>query len=590
MGREVWWQEDRPDEGGRTTIMHHTPDGLHETLPAPWDARTRVHEYGGRSYLVVPGHGIVFSHHPDQRLYLLTGRGEVRPLTPEPERPGCLRYAETTLHGDEVWCVRESHAADGRVTRAVVAVPLDGSAACREVATGSDFYAGLAFSPNGEHLAFICWNHPRLPWVSTELKIMRMESGKSWTVKGGQTESILAPQWLDDSTLYLISDWSGWWNIYQIGIYGTSSQALYPAEEEFARPLWRLGGKPYQILADGRLAVLHGQGGDQRLGILDPDDCTLADLDLDYNVWDSALTADGNLLVGVASGPTSGRTLIRLDLATGETAELRREIETPPHIAYLPIPHPVEIESRFGRMIHAYRHPPGNPTAEWRGLPPYVINVHGGPTGHADTALDLSKAYLTSRGIGILDLNYGGSSGYGRAYRDRLRGQWGVVDVEDAIASARWLLDARIASRVAIRGRSAGGWTVMAACAASTVFAGGVSVYGVSDLSTFNDTTHDFESRYVEWLVGPPDPILYDARQPLSSASSVRCPMLLLQGLDDPVVPPQQSTVFAAAMKDNGIPCTLITFAGESHGFRRADTQIKALEAEIAFYRDIFAD
>ncbi|MEU4542870.1 S9 family peptidase [Nonomuraea dietziae] len=581
VGDEVWWTEDRPDEGGRTTIVHRAADGTRTSLlAAPWNARSRVHEYGGQPYLVTP-RGVVFVNFDDQRLYLATSV-EPTPLTPDDGS----RYADLHLGEGHLWCVRERH--DGKVTRSIVSVPLEGGEP-RELVTGSDFYAFPTLSPDGLHLAYICWNHPRMPWNGTELRVTRLADGNSWTVKGGSTESVLAPQWKDDSHLYVVSDWSGWWNLYQIGIYGTSSQALHPAEEEFAWPLWQLGGRPYLVLADGRLAVLHGQG-DLRLGILDPETGELRDLDVPYSGWDPALSADGATLVGVAYGAAIPRSIARLDTVTGRVEGLRRDIGELPDVAYLPTAEPVEFLSAFGRHVHAFLYRPANPEATAERPAPYVVFVHGGPTGHSNSALDLEKAFFTSRGIGVIDVNYGGSTGYGRAYRDRLRGQWGVVDVEDTVAAAEWLAAEGLAdpARIAVRGGSAGGWTVMAACCRSSVFAGGVSYYGVSALAALNAATHDFESRYTEWLVGPEDPALYASREPLALADGVTCPMLLLQGLDDPVVPPSQSSAFADALSERGVACTYLSFEGESHGFRRMETRTAALAAELAFYQQVF--
>ncbi|GIH77636.1 prolyl oligopeptidase family serine peptidase [Planobispora longispora] len=601
LGEEVWWTEDRPAQGGRTTIMHRSADGARrELLPPPWSARTRVHEYGGRSYAVVPdedsgdggdgpGRSVVFANLSDQRLYLLTPGADPRPITPEPAAEAGLRYADLLVHDGQVWCVRERHHDDGKVSRSIVSIPLHGGAEPRERVGGCDFYASPTISPDGEHLAYICWNHPRMPWNGTELRITRLSDGHSWNVKGGTSESVLAPRWRDDRTLYLISDWSGWWNLYQIGIYGTSSQALHPAEEEFAGPLWQLGGAPYTVLDDGRLAILHGQG-NLKLGVLDPASGALTDFDVPYDGWAPALASDGRMIVGIGYGPAVPRSVVRVDSVTGRVEGLRRDIDELPDVAYLPRPEAVEIQGRFGRRVHALVYPPSNPEVAGEGAPPYVVVAHGGPTGNSTTALDLEKAFLTSRGIGVIDVNYGGSTGYGRAYRDRLRGQWGVVDVEDCVAAAEWLAERELAdpARIAIRGGSAGGWTVMAACAQSEVFAGGVSYYGVSSLAPFAETTHDFESRYIEWLVGPADPLLYGSREPLGQVSGVSCPMLLLQGLSDPVVPPAQSQAFADALAERGVPCTYLTFEGEAHGFRRAETRSAALATEFAFYQQIF--
>ncbi|MFF4617313.1 S9 family peptidase [Nonomuraea jabiensis] len=573
----IWWTEDRPDEGGRTAIVRRDADGtLHDLLRAPWSARTRVHEYGGRPYAVTPGGEVVFANFKDQRLYILDDYGDPKPITDE----GC-RYADPLVRDGQVWCVREHHAEDGKVTRAIVSISLDGGE-IHEWATGCDFYASPALSPDGRHLAYVCWNHPRMPWDGTELRVTRLPGGDAWTVKGGPAESVLAPAWKDDSSLYLVSDCSGWWNLYEVGLRGDGLRAIHAAEEEFTLPPWRLGGHPYTVLGDGRLAVLHGRG-DLRLGVLDPGSGTLADLEVPYDGWDAALAAEGTSVVGIGYAPTLPRSVVSVDLASGAAGALTSDLSRLPDQALLPVPRAVEAPAP------AFLYPPYGPATD--GTPPYVIFVHGGPTAHADTALDLEKAFLTSRGIGVLDVNYGGSTGYGRAYRERLKGQWGLVDVADTIAAARWLAAEGLADprRIAVRGGSAGGWTVMAACCRSDVFAGGVSYFGVSALAPLAAHTHDFESRYVEWLVGPEDPQVYASREPLALVAGVSCPMLLLQGLDDPVVPPEQSAAFADALSERGVPCTYLAFEGESHGFRRTETRVTALAAELAFYQQLFS-
>jgi dipeptidyl aminopeptidase/acylaminoacyl peptidase len=620
---QVWWQEQRPEEGGRTTVVYRAADGRRaELLSAPWNARTRVHEYGGRSYLPVPAKtagqwAIVFANYADQRLYVLppaagggspgtaAGGGRPRPLTPEPPERASLRYADLVLSPDrtEVWCVRESHIA-GQVSRAIVAVPLDGSAATspeavRSLVSGADFYAFPTPSPDGSRLAWISWNHPRMPWDGTQLRVAAMDNGvpgKGVLIKGGITESVLAPSWRDDSSLYVVSDWSGWWNIYQVGLFGEPPQALYPAEEEFAQPLWELGGRPFAILEDGRLAVLHGQG-DQRLAILDPETGEMTDLDVPYGSFRGELSADGRAVVAVAGGPTVPSGVVRVDVATGRTEALRRELDELPDAAYLPVPQVTQIEGPFGRVVHALVYPPSNPSvsAPEEELPPYVVWVHDGPTSHSVSVLDLEKAYFTSRGIGIIDVNYGGSTGYGRAYRERLRRQWGVVDVEDVIAAARSLAAAGNADpmRLAIRGKSAGGWTALCAvttgAAAGQVFSAAVSYFGPVNLAEFARQTHDFQSRYLDGLVGPLPGFgaTFRERSPGGHVSGTTSPILVLQGMDDPVVATEQSDAIAGELTEHGIRHAYRTFDGESHGFRRAETVIAALEAELSFYGQI---
>jgi dipeptidyl aminopeptidase/acylaminoacyl peptidase len=637
IGGDTWWQEGLPEEGGRVTVVHRGPGGRHSVLlPAPWNARTRVHEYGGLSYLVVPrastqraapgkraprGHEIVFANYADQRLYLAgpevaEGREAPRPLTPDLALPGTasgagalgragLRFADFVLSPDrsEVWCVQERHE-DGKVTRAIVAVPLDGSAAdnpgaIRELVTGADFFAFPTPSPDGSRLAWISWNHPHMPWDGTELRVAPIENGipaKGRLVKGSLRESVLAPAWRDNTSLYVATDWTGWWNIYQIGLTGEPPTALWPADEEFAGPLWQLGARPFTVLGDGRLAVLHGRGG-LRLGVLDPETYELTDLDIPLREFAPALTADGTVIAGIAGGPADAQSVVRVDVSTSRLEILRTELEELPDAAYLPVPQQVELDGPFGRVVHALVYPPTSPDAIGpRGeRPPYVVWVHGGPTACSVGLLDVEKAYFTSRGIGIIDVNYGGSTGYGRLYRERLRRKWGVVDVEDATAAARSLADAGQAdrARLAIRGGSAGGWTALAAVTTGAgrdpVFSAATSYYGVSDLSGFAHTTHDFESRYLDGLIGPLPGFetIYAERAPVGHVSESTCPVLLLQGLDDPVVPPEQSESIAADLAEHGIRHAYIAFEGESHGFRKAESLAVSLEAELSFYGQI---
>ena len=630
IGSDVWWQQGLPDEGGRTTVMHSHGDQPSMLLAAPWNARTRVHEYGGRSYLPIPSAGlpghskaaagsyhILFANYADQRLYL-AGPGDAEPaaLTPDPaEVPAAgaggmlggagLRYADFILSPDrtEVWCVQERHDG-GKVSRAIVAVPLDGSAnrkaeAIRILVGGFDFFAFPTPSPDGKWLAWICWNHPHMPWDGTELRVAPVEHGmpgKGRPLMGGQRESVLAPVWRDNTSLYVATDWPGWWNIYQVGLAGEPPLALFPADEEFAGPLWQLGARPFAMLGDGRLAVAHGAG-PARLGVLDPESFELKDLDTPFAEVPFDLCADGMSIATIGGGPTTWQAVIRVDATTGKTSVLQREAAEPPEAAYLPVPQEVDFEGPYGQVVHALLYPPASPdvTGPDDARPPYVVWVHGGPTSRASAVLDLGKAYFTSRGIGIIDVNYGGSTGYGRQYRERLRRSWGIVDVQDAIAAARWVAESAGAdpARLAIRGGSAGGWTTLAAVTTGTsrgrVFGAAASYFGVSDLRGFAATTHDFESRYLDGLIGPLPgfEVTYEERAPVGHVTDATCPILLLQGLDDPVVPPAQAESIAADLAAHGTSYAYIAFEGESHGFRKAETVIAAFEAELSFYGQI---
>ncbi len=650
-GDEVWWQERRPAEGGRVTVMAsagpaHEP---RELLAAPWNARTRVHEYGGRSYLPVPSaepgrFDLVFANFADQRLYRLSeasGAGPApAPLTPD---GAGFRFADLVLSpdGGEIWCVRETsrpddgqpetgfHVGGGmKVNRAIVAVPLDGSAAedsaaaedgvtaagsIRTLVSGAQFFAFPTPSPDGTKLAWVNWDHPRMPWDGTELRVGSAAGGvtvaDSALVMGGPSESVLAPCWRNDESLYTISDRSGWWNLYEAAaVGGATPRPLYPAEEEFAAPLWLLGGRPFELLADGRLAVLHGLG-ELHLAVLDPATGSLDDVDLPgYRTVRPELAVSGTTITAVAGGPRTPwgvlRALVSPPGQPGGGLEIIKEQPVAvPDPAYLPDAWPVQLSSgRNARVVHAVVYPPANPdvTAPAGELPPFIVDVHGGPTSESPPSLDLERAFFTSRGIGIIEVNYGGSSGYGRAYRELLRGEWGVVDVADAMNGALALASSGEAdrARLGIRGGSAGGWTALAAVtsglaltgADDPVFAAATSYYGVTDLRPFAVDTHDFESRYLDGLIGPlPEAdALYTERAPVGHVSPLTCPVLLLQGLDDPIVPPAQSEAIAADLAAYGIPHAYLAFAGESHGFRKAETVIACLEAELSFYGQVF--
>ena len=650
-GDEVWWQERRPSEGGRSTVMASAGPG-HEPrvlLPAPWNARTRVQEYGGQSYLPVPalslagGYDLVFANFADQRLYAAggavaaidgdgggAGSGPV-PLTPA---DGGFRFADLALSPgqQEIWCVRETvlplpdsaGGADGEppagfhvgggvaVRREIVAVPLDGSAvddpaAIRVLVSGAQFYAFPTPSPDGSQLAWISWNHPNMPWDGTELRVAAL-SGEAVSVAdttlvmGGPQESVLAPLWRDDATLYAVSDRSGWWNLYQVPAAGGTPRPLHPVDEEFAGPLWQLGGRPFQVLGDGRLAVVHGLG-ELQPAVLDPASGTLTPLELPgYQTVEPEIAVAGAAVALVAGGPRTPWSVLRVSPG-GPAERLKEQPVSAPDPAYLPDARPVQLSGGpNGGVVHAIVYPPANPglTAPEGELPPFIVHVHGGPTANSVPVLSLEKAFFTSRGIGIIDVNYGGSTGYGRAYRNRLRGQWGIVDVADAYAAALGVADAGQAdrARLGIRGGSAGGWTALASVTSGpgltgtneAVFAAATSYYGVSDLRPFATDTHDFESRYLDGLIGPlPEADdRYTERAPVGHVTGLTCPILLLQGLDDPIVPPSQSEAIAADLAAHGIRHAYIAFAGESHGFRKAESVIASLEAELAFYGKIF--
>jgi dienelactone hydrolase len=606
VGSDIWWDEQRPSEGGRNAVRRIGSDGEPvDVLPAPWNARTRLHEYGGGSWTATDAGVLVFAEYTDQRLYRLDpGSDTPVPITPEPEQPLARRYAElaVTRHGDAISCVRESHDADGRIGRDIVLLPLDGSAVddptrITSVVAGSDFLAYPRVSPDGRRLAWIAWNHPQMPWDGSELRVGDISGDGTVasyrTLLGSTTESVLQPEWVAADVVQVSSDRTGWWNLYRIGVEEAAKpEPLAEVDADIGEPLWQLGMRCHAPLPGDRVLAVRTFGVD-RLTILDVatntyDDVALPGIDL---IRLSGVR-DGRVLLR-CGGPTVATGLRELDLGTGSLTDVRLGVDRLPEVGYLSPAQPMTFTGPDELEVHAVVYPPHNTDAAGPDgdLPPYVAFVHGGPTSHVSPTVDVEKAYFTSRGIGVVDVNYGGSTGYGREYRERLRGQWGVVDVADTITVLRGLVDAGLADgdRLAIRGGSAGGWTVLAALTRSDAFCCGVSYYGVAELLEFASTTHDFESRYLDGLIGPlPEAReLYESRAPLSHVEDVSCPVLLLQGLDDPVVPPAQAELFRDAMVRNGIPHAYRAYEGESHGFRRRETLVDALEAEVSFYGQV---
>jgi len=606
VGAEAWWTEPRPAEGGRRTLVRRRVDGREEpVLPAPWNVRSRVIEYGGHPWAgtIVDGRPlVVLVNFADQRLYRYELDGEPQPLTPLSLVGGGLRWAEPQLLLDrgEVWCVLEEFTGDGPtdVRRVLAAVPLDGSAAqdrdaVRELTDDRHrFVTGLRLSPDGRTAAWITWDHPRMPWDGTELVVAGVgEDGvlhDPRVVAGGTEESIAQADWAADGSLLYASDRTGWWNLYRDGV------PLCPREEEFAGPLWKLGQRWFAPLESGPVAVVHGRGA-TALGLLDPETGEIVDAAGPWTEFGATLAVHGERIVAVGASPRSAYEVVELDTRTGRARVVGAEHEDAVDPAHYPEPQIRTFTGPAGRDIHAHVYPPHSAACVPPGdeLPPYVVWAHGGPTSRAPLVLDLAIAYFTSRGIGVAEVDYGGSTGYGREYRDRLREQWGVVDVEDCAAVALALADEGTADRdrLAIRGGSAGGWTAAASLAATDVYACGTILYPVLDLATWAEgETHDFESQYLESLVGPLDevPGRYAERSPVEHADRITAPFLLLQGLDDVICPPSQSERFLRRMRDRRVPHAYLAFEGEGHGFRRSETMIRVLEAELSLYAQVF--
>ncbi|WP_407548971.1 prolyl oligopeptidase family serine peptidase [Streptomyces sp. Pv4-95] len=629
VGDEVWWTEPRPAERGRRALVRRRPDGTEEAvLPAPWDVRSRVLEYGGQPWagtLTDRGPLIVFSEFTDQRLYACAPEGgeAPRPLTPLSAVGGGLRWVDPVLRPElgEVWCVLEEFTGDRPtdVRRVLAAVPLDGSAsedrrAVRELSDDRHrFVTGPRLSPDGRRAAWIAWDHPQMPWDGTlvmladvtdegEFKDIRPlvgDLGPTSPGGGERGEAIAQIEWAADGSLLFVSDLSGWWQLECVDPAappGTAARrSLCPArQEEFGGPLWNVGERWFLPLDNGTIAVLHGLG-DTNLGILDPVTGDLVDSAGPWTEWAPTLTAHGSRAFGIAAGPHSSYEVVELDTCTGRSRAIAARHTDVVDPAYYPRPRARTFTGPGGRDVHAHIYPPHSPdhTGPDDELPPFVVWVHGGPTTRAPLVLDLEIAYFTSRGIGVAEVNYGGSTGYGREYRERLRGQWGIVDVEDCAAVARALADEGTAdgARLAIRGGSAGGWTTAASLTSTDLYACGTIKYPILDLAGWaTDETHDFESRYLESLVGPlaEVPDRYRARSPLHRADRIAAPFLLLQGLDDVICPPAQCERFLAEVAGRGIPHAYLAFPGEGHGFRREDTMVRAVEAELSLYARTF--
>jgi dipeptidyl aminopeptidase/acylaminoacyl peptidase len=595
-GQTVYWVEGRPLEGGRQAVCREAGGGVEDVIPPGRNARTRVHEYGGGSYLAHRGI-VYFSDFGDQRLYRKDPGSDPRPITPEPATRAADRYADAcpTPDGRLLVCVRERHR-DGQVVNELVAVPADGSGPPEVLASGRDFYASPRLRPDGRRLAWLEWDHPNMPWDGTELRTAELAggalAGTPVTVAGGPEESVFQPEWSPDGVLHLVSDRSGWWNLYRVQP-GGGLEALAPHEEEFGHPQWVFGMATYAFLPGGRIACVHGRGPMQRLGILGPDG-SLTDLELPFtSLTPPHLRAAGDRLACLAGSPTRPTVVALVDPAGGVEV-LRSSEDRELDAGFLTTPRPIEFPTTGGRTAHALYYPPANldvrgPQGE---RPPLVVVSHGGPTAGINSELHVGYQFFTSRGIAVVDVDYGGSTGYGRAYRRRLDGRWGIVDVDDCVAAARHLVGQGEVdpSRLAIRGGSAGGYTTLCALTFRDDFAAGASYYGVADAAALARDTHKFESRYLDRLIGPWPQAedLYRERSPIHFTDRLSCPVILLQGLEDEVVPPAQAEQMVAALDAKGIPHAYLPFPGEQHGFRQAAHIRRALEAELYFYSRVF--
>ncbi|MCR9220253.1 MAG: S9 family peptidase [Alphaproteobacteria bacterium] len=595
-GGAVYWTEQRPWEQGRTVLVRRGPDGaVRDLTPAPYNVRSKVHEYGGGAATAGLG-GAWFVDARDQRIYRADGEGgAIRPLT-EADGAG---YADLTLDAprERLIAVREAPRADAEPENSLVAIHFDGR--LETLAEGADFYAMPALSPDGERLSWIEWRHPNMPWDGTLCREARLDADgrviATQTVAGGPEVSVFQPLYAPDGRLHYVSDESGYWNLYRHG----ETPEHFRVEADFGLPHWQFGMRSYAFLDAETAVAAFAVEGDWRLGVFDLAAKRLSPLSLSggWCVFDAVTAADGRIgFTGGRAGGPGG--LVLLELAGGRETVLREafELKLKEEAVSLAqkIEFPTELPDGTATTAFGYFYPPANadcaaPEGE---TPPLIVMSHGGPTGQATRAFSLKIQFWTSRGFAVLDVNYGGSTGFGRAYRQRLKGAWGLVDVEDCVRGALYLADRGLVDRARLIavGGSAGGYTTLAALTFRDVFRAGRSSYGIGDLETLARDTHKFESRYLDSLVGPwPEAAdTYRARSPIHHADRLDCPVIFLQGEEDKVVPPNQAEAMVEVLREKGLPVAYLLFEGEGHGFRRADSIRRAFEAELSFYAQLF--
>jgi len=593
-GDAIFWTESQPQKQGRTFLYRSVGGGEPEPVTPDdenrFNVRTRVHEYGGGAVAVDEG-AVIFSNFADQRLYRQDFGQQPRPITPLPASgpADALRYADGVFDGrrGRMICVREDHTGGGEAVNALVGVDLAGSEAPKILVSGNDFFSTPRLSPDGGRLAWLAWNHPNMPWVSTELWLGLIlpdgAIGAAHRVAGGPDESIVQPEWSPDGELFFVSDRSGWWNLYREK--DGSIEPMAPMDAEFARPQWVFGMSAYAFESAERLICSFVKDGVWKLAQVDLRSRRFDPIPTEFTAV-SQLHAGKGYAVFFGGTPSEALALVHLNLNDGTSRIIRRFVSPP---------EPISFPTEGGETAHAIYYPPFSPdfAAPAGEKAPVLVLSHGGPTSSASSTLSLETQYWTSRGIGVLDVNYRGSTGYGRSYRMKLERRWGVADVADCVAGARYLVANRNADpdRLIIAGGSAGGYTTLCALTAEgeKIFSAGASYYGVSDLKALARDTHKFESRYLDWLIGsyPQEERLYADRSPINHADQLSVPVIFFQGADDKVVPPNQTELMVAELKERGIPFAYFLFDGEQHGFRKAETIKRALDAELYFFASL---
>ncbi len=587
-GRDIFWLEGRPEAQGRNVLVWCSADGtLQDLTAAPYNLRSRAHEYGGGA-LAVAKDAAYFTNDDDQQVYRLGTRREPRALT---HAPGA-RHADLVVDSRRrrLIAVREQHTGDAEPVNSLVAIDL-ASGEARQLAGGHDFYSSPCLSPDGSRLAWLSWDHPNMPWDGCGLWCAELATdgslGAPRRIAGSRDESIFQPSWSPQGVLHFVSDRSGWWNLYRSR--DDAVEALQPMAAEFGMPQWAFGMSSYGFDSRGCIVCAYWQHGDAHLALLDTERGTFETIETPLrDIGEVRVGHDYVVLRGASA--SSAEAIVRIDLGSGEQAVLRSSSTASIDAGYLSMAESITFPTEGGLLAHAFYYAPYN--RDCRGpadeLPPLIVMTHGGPTGAASAALKWGVQYWTSRGLAVVDVNYGGSSGHGRAYRERLDGNWGIVDVDDAVNAARWLVErGRVdATRLAIRGSSAGGYTTLAALTFRDAFKAGTSLYGVSDLEALARDTHKFESRYLDRLIGPyPEAReVYRSRSPIHAIERLGSALLVLQGAEDRVVPPSQAQTIVEAVRAKGLPVAYLLFEHEQHGFRRVETIRRALEAELFFY------
>lgn len=594
---DLYWVEGRPSEGGRQAIVRRTPNGTtSEVTPADFNARTRVHEYGGGEHWVAGGR-VFATNFADQRLYRIDTPGEATPITPEPDLPAADRYTDGDLtpDGGRIYCVRERHTEGEEARNEIVVLAADGSGEPRAVVSGPDFVSSPRVSPDGATLTWLSWDHPRMPWDGTELWTAPIledgQLGEAKPIAGAIDESVAQPRWSPDGALHFISDRSGWWNLYRLEADGTPT-ALAPMAAEFAGPDWVFGSSDYGFLNDGMLICSYGSDDGAQLAALRPGSDRLEVIDCPWTSI-SYLQADGDRIAFLGASGTQAAAVVAGPADGSDWQVLARSRTDELDASNVSVAEQITFPTTNDAQAHALFYAPQH--AEFVGpedaRPPLVVMSHGGPTSATSSSYNAAIQYWTTRGVAVVDVNYRGSTGYGRDYRRALNGNWGIVDTDDCIAAASYLAERGDVDgqRMAIRGGSAGGYTTLCALAFHDVFRAGASYYGVADAETLATDTHKFESRYLDSMIGPyPDAqATYYERSPIHFADRIRAAVILFQGLEDEVVPPAQAEEMVSALEANNLPHAYLPFEGEQHGFRKAENIVATLEAELSFYGQV---